>query len=103
MKSISKILAVTAILATGTVATTFASNNTISAISEENKKVEITAAELPIAVQDDVKASFSGATIEKAYKVVDDAGAITGYEVSLQKDGKSMVATYDAKGIRLTK
>lgn len=81
-------------------ATTFA-NDGVYVVNEDNRKEEIKASDLPANIQEDIKANWPSATISKAFKIVDEAGKVTGYEAVVSADGAETTVAYDAEGKRL--
>jgi len=88
----------------GTSAVSFATSNATEITAEEAKRVEITVAELPQTILDDLKATHPGVEVKKAYKLVEETSdKVVGYEVHLKTTGEDVTVSYDANGKRSSK
>lgn len=64
----------------------------------EDRKVEIKISDLPTSVSKVLAENYAGAEVRKAFKWLDDAGAIIGYEVVIRTESGEQTVKFGPNG-----
>jgi len=75
-----------------------ANNSTEIVTNDDAKKTEIKKEDLPAAALSHLNSTYKDVPVKVVYKVSDEQGTVTGYEVVITKDGTDTTIKYDAKG-----
>jgi len=102
MKKLFLVLGIAlAVLAVSVQNVTFASTaGAVKSLLDDKKKVEIPSSALPEKVSKSITEANKDTKIVKAYKVQDDKGAVTGYEVVVSTNAKEETLKFDKDGNR---